>query len=188
MKICFFARLLALLVLLGGLSVLSYAEGWNYRIGEAAPAFKLTSLDGKPVSLADYQGKIVVISFMTSWCPFCNAAAPNFYQIGKQYQDKGVETLIVDLREEKGPISEFVKKHNLSCPVVLDTDGKIAERYAPPPTFAPDLMRDSVMVASFLIIDKQGEIQFLSLNDDTAKFDAKLIKLRARLDKLLAEK
>jgi hypothetical protein len=96
----------------------------------------------------------------------------------------------VDLREEKGPISEFVKKHNLSCPVVLDTDGKIAERYAPLPTFAPDLMRcdSSVMIASFLIIDKQREIQLLSLNDGTAKFDAKLTKLRARLDKLLAEK
>ena len=186
MKICFFARLLALLVLSGRLSVLSYAEG--YIIGDTAPAFELTSLDGKLVSLADYRGKIVVMGFMTSWCPFCNAAAPYFYQIGKQYQDKGVETLIVDLREEKGPISEFVKKYNLSCPVVLDTDGKIAERYAPPPRISKGYtLCNTVMLGSFFIIDKRGEIQFLSSNDG-ATFDAKLTKLQAHLDKLLSEK
>jgi peroxiredoxin len=188
MKTSVLARLFALPVVLVWLSVMSYAGGWNYRIGETAPAFKLTSLDGKSVSLEDYQGRIVVMSFLNSWCPFSNAAAPSFDRIGKQYHEQGVETLIVGVREDKGAISEFVRKHNLSCPVVLDSDGKIAERYAPPPTFAPDMMRDAVMVASFLIIDKQGEIQFLSLNDDMAKFDASLTKLRARLDKLLAEK
>jgi peroxiredoxin len=187
MKTRFLAQLLALPALLVWLSIPSYAGGWNYRIGETAPAFKLTSLDGKPVSLADYKGKIVVMLFATSWCPYSNAAAPNFEQIGRQYRDKGVETLIVDVREEKGPVSEFVKKHNLSSAILLDTDGKIAERYAPPPRFAPDLTRDAVMIGSFLIIDEQGEIQFLSLNEDTSKFDASLTKLRAHLDKLLAE-
>lgn len=188
MKMHHHAFLLALLVGVAGLSTLSQAAGWNYRIGEAAPAFELTSLDGKPVSLTDHRGKIVVMSFMTSWCPFCNAAAPYFEQLGNEYRDKGVQTLIVDVHEEKGPISGFVKKHNLSCPVALDADGKITERYAPPPTVAPDLKREETMIASFMIIDRQGKVQFLSLNEDTAKFDAKLTKLRARLDKLLAEK
>ncbi|HVS26687.1 MAG TPA: redoxin domain-containing protein [Burkholderiales bacterium] len=188
MKTYLRALQLGLLMILAGLVTLSQAERWNYRIGEVAPAFNLTSLDGKPVSLADYKGKIVVMSFMTSWCTFCNAAAPYFEQIRRQYQDKGVQTLIVDVHEEKGPIAEFVKKHNLTCPVALDLDGKITERYAPPPTIAPDLKREETMIASFMIVDRQGKIRFLSLNEDTAKFDAKLTKLRKRLDALLAEK
>jgi peroxiredoxin len=188
MKIGFRAFLLALLGIVAGPPSVTHAAGWNYRIGEAAPAFKLMSLDGKPVSLTDYRGKVVVMSFMTSWCPFCNAAAPYLEQISQQYRDQGVRTLLVDVHEEHGPISEFVKKHNLSFPVALDADGKITERYAPPPTIAPDLKREETMIASFMIIDQQGKVRFLSLNEDTAKFDAKLTKLRARLEKLLAEK
>lgn len=188
MKTGFRALLLALLVVVAGPPPLTYAAGWNYRIGESAPAFKLMSLDGKLVSLADYRGKIVVMSFMTSWCPFCNAAAPYFEQLSKQYQGKGVQTMIVDVHEEKEPISGFVKKHNLTCPIPLDTDGKVTESYAPPPTIAPDLKREEAMIASFMIIDRQGKVRFLSLNEDMAQFDAKLTKLRAHLDKLLAEK
>jgi hypothetical protein len=48
----------------------------------------------------------------------------------------------------------------------------------------PDLSRDEVMLASNMIIDPQGEIQFLSLLD-SKNFDAKLVDLRARLDELL---
>ena len=105
-----------------------------------------------------------------------------------KYADKGVQSLIVDIHEEKAPVSGFVIKHHLTCPMALDTDGKVATRYAPPPDFVPDLKREEVMIASFMIIDKQGKIRFLSLNEDTAKFDARLVKLQARLDQLLTEK
>ena len=188
MKTYLRALQLGLLMMLAGLVTLSHAEQWNYRIGEVAPAFNLTSLDGKPVSLADYNGKIIVMSFMTSWCPFCNAAAPYFEQLRKEYQDRGVQTLIVDVHEKNGPIAKFVKKHNLTSPVALDANGKTTERYAPPPTIAPDLKREEAMIASFIIVDRQGKIRFLSLNEDMAKFDAKLTKLRKQLDAMLAEK
>lgn len=179
--------LLAALLLSAAQSA-ALAAKWNYRIGETAPAFKLTTLDGKTVSLADYRGKIVVMSFMTSWCPFCNAAAPHFQQLGQTYADKGVQSLIVDVHEEKTPVAGFVAKHHLTCATAMDTDGRVTTSYAPPPDFVPDLKREEVMIASFMIIDKQGRIRFLSLNEDTAKFDAKLVKLQARLDQLLTEK
>ena len=177
---------LILMVLLVGVPVASAASEWNYRIGEEAPAFRLKSLEGKPMALTDLRGHFVVVSFMTSWCPFCNAAAPNFEQLNKNYRDKGVKVLIVDIQEVTGPIGKFVHKHRLTCPVLMDPDGKVAVSYAPPPTIAPDLKREEVMIASFMIIDPEGKIRFLSLNEDMAKFDAKLTTLRARLDQLLA--
>jgi hypothetical protein len=48
----------------------------------------------------------------------------------------------------------------------------------------PDLGRDEVMVASNLLIDREGRIRFFSLLD-TAGFDARLVNLRAVLDALL---
>ena len=165
---------------------LSSAAEWNYRIDEPAPSFKLKSLNGKPVSIGDLRGQYVVLSFMTSWCPFCNAAAPHFEQLSRDYQGKGVRAMIVDIGEQDAPISKFAKKYALSCPVLLDRDGKIAQSYAPPADVAPDLKRHEVMIASFMIIDPEGKIRFLSLNEDTTKFDAKLTRLRETLDRLLA--
>ena len=185
----YYRLLLALLFVLSATSTaLAISPKWDYRIGEAAPDFKLVTLDGKDVQLSDYRGKIVVLTFMTSWCPFCNAAAPYLEQLKKHYESKGVATLLVDVHEDKTPIANFVKKYGLSFPVALDADGKVTESYAPPTTIAPDLKREETMIASFLIIDRQGKVQFLSLNEDTAKFDAKLTKLKVRLDKLIATK
>ena len=181
-----YIHLLGVALMIGAFPAFADVVTWNYRIGESAPEFTLSSLDGKRVALSDYKQRIVVISFMTSWCPFCNAAAPYFEQLNQKYRSRGVETFIVDVHEESGPISAFVEKHALTCPVVLDTDGKVTARYAPPATFAPDLKREETMIASFMIVDRQGKIRFLSLNEDTAKFDAKLTKLKARLDQMLA--
>ena len=164
------------------------ADSWNYRVGESAPEFTLSSLDGKSVALSGYKGKILVMSFMTSWCPYCNAAAPYLEQLSRTYQSRGVDTLIIDVHEDKAPVSEFAAKHALTFPVALDSDGKVTTSYAPPPTIAPDLKREETMIASFMVVDAQGKIQFLSLNEDTAKFDAKLTRLKARLDQLLAAK
>lgn len=179
---------LALAISLGLPSAPAAAASWNYRIGEMAPEFTLTGVDGKPVTLADWRGHYVVLSFMTTWCPYCNASAPHFDKLGKDYADRGVRTAIIDVDESKRTVAKWVGKHGLSCPTLLDDDSKVTLRYAPPPDFVPDLQRDEVMIASFVIVGPDGKIEFLSLNEDVASFDAKLTKLRARLDQLLARK
>ena len=163
----------------------SSAMGWNYRIGEPAPAFQLKALDGKDYSSNDLKGKWVVLGFMTTWCPFCNAAAPHFEKLSQEYGKRGVRAMIVDIEERGNTVTGWVKKHKLSCPVLLDGKGEVATRYAPPANVAPDLKRQEVMIASFMIIDPEGTVRFLSLNEDTASFDARLTKLRTALDGLL---
>jgi hypothetical protein len=62
----------------------------------------------------------------------------------------------------------------------------VAASYTPP-DLLPDLSRSEVAIGSNLIIDDKGIIQFFDLLNTTS-FDAKLIKLQALLDKLLAGK
>ena len=71
-------------------------------------------------------------------------------------------------------------------PMLLDGDGKVAERYAPAGVL-PDLPRNQVPIASNLIIDREGKIRFYSLLD-SANFDARLVTLTAKLEELLAAK
>ena len=74
---------------------------------------------------------------------------------------------------------------NFSFPVLLDEDGKVATAYAPAGVL-PDLARDEVVLASNLIIDREGKIRFYSLLNTTS-FDAKLISARKKLDELLSQ-
>ena len=152
-------------------------------LGQLAPLFTLNDINGKSFSLEQMRGKTTVIHFATTWCPFCNAEAPNLEQLDKDYKDRGVQVFIVDVREEKELVERSFKRFNFSFPVLLDTEGKVSASYAPE-NVQPDLARHEVPLASNLIIDKEGNIRFYSLLNTTA-FDAKLSKLKEKLNELL---
>lgn len=151
---------------------------------KVAPDFNLQNLEGQSVKLEDFNDKILVLHIATTWCPFCNAEAPYLEQLYQEYKDKGVAVLIIDVKEPKELVQEKLKsKYKLSFPVLLDTDGSVAASYAPKDVL-PHLSRDEVMLASNLLIDKEGKIQFMSLLD-SKNFDAELIELKKRLNELL---
>lgn len=152
-------------------------------IGETAPSFKLTGVDGSAYSLEQFRGKYVVIHFAATWCPFCNAEAPHLEQLYKDYQQRDVQVLIIDVKEGMDLVSKSFQKFNFSFPVLLDHDGKVSASYAPAGVL-PDLARDEVPLASNLIIDKEGKIRFYSLLN-TTNFDAKLIKVKEKLEELI---
>ena len=146
--------------------------------------FSLKSTDGKTVNLSDYIGKFVVVHIATTWCPYCNAEAPYLEEIYKEYKDRNVVVLIIDVKEPLGLVKERIKnRFELSFPVLLDTDGAVASSFAPVDVL-PELARDEIMLASNFLIDPQGEIQYMSLLD-TKNFDVKLVHLKKRLNELL---
>ena len=154
-------------------------------IGQVAPTFKLPGLDGKTYSLEQFRGQFVVIHFAATWCPFCNAEAPHLEQLYKTYQQKNVQVLIVDVKENKELVTKkLLQKFNFTFPVLIDEDGSVSTKYAPEGV-QPDLARDEVPLASNLIIDKEGKIRFYSLLNTTT-FDAKLSKVKQKLDELLS--
>jgi len=103
----------------------------------------------------------------------------------QEYQESNVQVLVIDVLENVEDTTTYAERSGFTFPVLLDSDGSVAAMYAPEGVL-PDLPRDQVPIASNLVIDAKGTIQYLSLLDTTA-FDAKLIALRARLDELLAE-
>ncbi len=152
-------------------------------IGQVAPSFTLKGLDGKTYSIEQFRGKYVVLHLATTWCPFCNAEAPYLEQLYKDYQQRGVQVFIIDVKEGKELVTKSAEKFNFSFPILLDEDGAISTKYAPEGV-QPDLARDEVPLASNLIIDKEGKIRFYSLLN-TNSFDAKLTKVKQKLDELI---
>lgn len=155
-------------------------------IGDVVVDFALPDLNGNVIELKSLRGKFVVIHFATTWCPFCNAEAPNLEQFYQEYKNKNVQVFIIDVLEGKDLVEQKLRdKFNLTFPILLDEDGAVATRFAPPDAL-PDLNRDEVMLASNLIIDPDGNIQYMSLLD-THDFDAKLVALRNKMDELLKD-
>lgn len=149
-----------------------------------APDFTLKSLDGEDVSLNSYKGKYVVIHIATTWCPYCNAEAPYLEELYKNYKDKNVAVLIIDVKEPEDLIREKLQeKYNFTFPLLIDSDGAVAASYAPKDVL-PELARDEIMLASNLLVDPDGKIQFMSLLD-TKNFDVRLTQLKRKLDELL---
>lgn len=175
-----------LLILMAAISLSN--QGWTQElqpmVGQLAPPFTLVALNGKPYSLEQSRGRFVVIHFAATWCPFCNAEAPHLEQLSRNYKEKGVDVFIIDVKEERQLVEKALSRFQFTFPVLLDIDGKISAGYAPE-GLQPALERHEVPIASNLIIDKDGRIQFYSLLN-TASFDAKLTKLREKLDELIA--
>jgi peroxiredoxin len=160
-----------------------YAQDEQPMIGQPAPLFELKGTDGKKYSLDQLKGKYIVIHFAATWCPFCNAEAPFLEELYQNYRNKNVQVFIVDVKEDKTLVEKSLERFHFSFPVLLDEDGAISTKYAPE-AVQPSLQRHEVPIASNLIIDKEGKIRFYSLLN-TVSFDAKLTKLKQKLDELL---
>lgn len=90
---------------------------------EIAPAWSLDDLQGKPVKLSDFKGKIVVLNFWATWCPPCVAEIPDFIEIEKEYRGKGVAVVGVSIDSlQPSEVAVFVKKAGINYPIVMSTD------------------------------------------------------------------
>ncbi len=100
-------------------------------VGKRAPPFKLATLDGKTVSLADFKGSILVIDLWATWCGPCVESLPHLDQLSKDFTPAGVKFLAVSVDEAAGrdAVVKFAAQNRLSIPVALDPDGKLLEAY-----------------------------------------------------------
>lgn len=92
-------------------------------IGQPALDFKLTTPEGKEVSLSDYKGKVVMVDFWASWCKPCRKENPNVVRIYNRFKDKGFEILGVSLDNNKDSWVEAIQKDKLTWTHVSDLAG-----------------------------------------------------------------
>ena len=111
--------------------------------------------------------------------------APHLEALYQKYQDKGVQVFVINTKESKTKANRWGKSLGFTFPVLLDLDGEVSTRYAPPGV-APFLPREQVPIGSNMVIDQEGRIRFYSLLD-SMNFDAELIALTACLYQVLAE-
>jgi thiol-disulfide isomerase/thioredoxin len=89
---------------------------------DPAPDFKLAGIDGKPVTLAESKGKVILLNFWATWCGPCRAEIPDLIELQNKYKDHlQILGLVVD-DDDPGAIKKFVGKFHINYPVALATD------------------------------------------------------------------
>ena len=99
-------------------------------IGRPAVPFTLATFDGEPVSLEGMRGKIVVLNFWASWCyPACYEEAPVLERNWREYRDKGVVVVGIDIQDREEAALRFIKQFGLSFPNAPDPEGRVSVDY-----------------------------------------------------------
>jgi len=89
---------------------------------DPAPDFRLTTLEGRALSLADYKNKVVLLNFWATWCGPCRAEVPDLVELQNKYKDRlQIIGLVVD-DEDQDAIHKFVAEFGINYPVALATD------------------------------------------------------------------
>jgi len=95
-----------------------------------APNVALPTLQGKPLSLADLKGKVVLVNFWATWCLPCHWEMPLMEKLYQAYRAKGFIIVAISLDQEGAAVVEpFVKEKKLTYPVLLDPSLKGARQF-----------------------------------------------------------
>jgi cytochrome c biogenesis protein CcmG/thiol:disulfide interchange protein DsbE len=125
-----------------------------------APAFTLERLDEDgTLSLSSLQGKAVAVNFWASWCIPCKEEAPTLERAWTENRAKGLVVLGVDAKDFREDARRFMRRYELTYPVVFDGPGKTLGRYGVtgfPETFVLD-RRGRVVEAFVGAIASEGE-------------------------------
>lgn len=127
----------ALLVLGGcGQSGRTPEETTLTKVGQTAPNFTVTTLDGRPFTLADERGKVVVLDFFATWCPPCREEMPHLEkQVWQRFKGDRFAMLALGREHVDTELLPFVKELGITFPVAADSKrdafGLYAEEYIP---------------------------------------------------------
>ncbi len=86
---------------------------------------KLQDPTGRPISLAEFRGKIVFINFWTTWCLACVIEMPSMEKLHQKFKDKDFVMVAINLQESASRVKQFYKEHKLTFTTLLDTTGDV---------------------------------------------------------------
>lgn len=137
-------------------------------IDAAARDWSLVSLDGRHVSLGDFEGEVVLINFWATWCPPCRAEMPSLEKLYNGYGQK-VSFLLVS-NEDPDVIENYIDQKGYSFPVYISLGTP------------PQSMPVKSIPATF-ILNREGR----QVYSKSGAFDWNNKKVRNFLDSLIAE-
>ena len=113
---------------------------------EPAPRFNARTMDGEKFTNESVKGKVVLLEFWTTWCVYCFEEAGLVDQINREFHDKGLIVLAVNVAESKRTVKKYLDTHPRSSRIVLTDDTNLAAMY------------EATVYPIYVVIDRDGNI------------------------------
>jgi len=112
-----------------------------------APELVLADLAGAPVSLADYQGQVVLVNNWATWCPPCQAEMPELEAFYQAHRVEDFTLIGISAGDTRAQIQGFVQEYGVSFPMWLDLENKALRAF-----------QNNSLPSSY-VIDKTGTVR-----------------------------
>ena len=97
--------------------------------GGATPPLALPDLAGRPQSLGDYRGKVVLVNFWATWCEPCREEMPSIERLRASLAGQPFAVLAVNIGESEARVRRFLEQVSLQLTVLLDRDSAAARAW-----------------------------------------------------------
>ena len=144
------------------------------KVGDRAPKFTLTTLDGKTVGSETIKGKVTVVNFFATWCGPCLQKLPQIEEeVWNRFKkDDRFAMVVVGREHTRDELVAFKTDKKLTLPFAPDPGRKMYSRFA------------TQWIPRVYVIDGNGKIVFQSIGNDPAEFKQMLKTIQQSLDAL----
>ena len=120
-------------------------ENSSLQVGTLAPDFKLATISGETLELSQFRGQPVLLTIGATWCPDCKKEAALLQELHENHPE--ISIIMVDIKEGKSVVEEFVRANGLTYHITLDPDGRVSSQYK------------VVAIPTLLLINEEGVIK-----------------------------
>jgi peroxiredoxin len=146
-----------------------------------APDIKIAEPSGKQIPLSSFRGKVVVLAFIFTTCPHCQALSGVLTKLQNELGSKGFQALAVAWNDNAALlVNQFVQDHHVGFPVGSASRETVIN-------YLQDDGSYGLMVPQVLLIDRKGMIVERSARGGTEELQEEN-SLRKKITDLLAKK
>ena len=127
--------------------------------GEVLPTLELHDLEGRPRSLAEFEGEVLLVDFWATWCAPCALSLPIYDGWQQQSGDAGLQILAVSVDTANAPVAPFAEDHAPNLLVLRDPEGTAATKLDLPGMPTAFLLDREGKLAGYHVGFAEGEQQ-----------------------------